>query len=446
MVSPEIKFINHASVLISYNNIHLLSDPWYEGSAFNNGWKLIYENDNNHILKLIKNQVTHIWISHEHPDHFSIEFFRKYKEIIISKNIEILFQETKDQRVISYLIKNNFRVKELRFKKFYNLTNDFDIKCIKDGFYDSALLACCGNKKILNLNDCQINTKSRGNQIKRQTGAIDLLLTQFSYAAWKGGYHNKDWRTKAAKDKISSMRLQIECLKPKYVIPFASYIYFCNKDNSYMNDSINTPRDVFKNLKNLKSSILIMKPNEIFNFKGSKENKFSFQFWDQFYDDIHNKSLLESKIINYKELLLNFDFYRKRILKSNNLFLMKLIYYFSPISFFKPVCIFLEDLEKTLEIDYIKNRFRITTKKPILAMKSESLLFIFKNQFGFDTLNVNSRFEEVSKSGWSKAARSLTIETLNNMGFRVNILLFFNRKIIFLFFKTLLKVNRNLKN
>ena len=46
-----------------------------------------------------------------------------------------------------------------------------------------------------------------------------------------------------------------------------------------------------------------MKPNEIFNFKGSKENKFILIF-NQFMMIFIIKSL-ESKIINYKELLLN---------------------------------------------------------------------------------------------------------------------------------------------
>ena len=93
---------------------------------------------------------------------------------------------------------------------------------------------------------------------------------------------------------------------------------------------------------------------------------------------------------------------------------MKLIYYFSPISFLS-LFAFLEDLEKTLEIDYIKIDLE-SLLKTNFGDKSESLLFIL-NQFGFDTLNVNSRFEEASKSGWSKAARSLTIGTLTNMGF-----------------------------
>ena len=103
MKNTEIQFINHASVLISNKAICLLSDPWYKGEAFNNGWKLIYENSNEEIYSMLKNKVTHIWLSHEHPDHFSIPFFKEFKSIIIKNKIKILFQATKDKRVMGYL-------------------------------------------------------------------------------------------------------------------------------------------------------------------------------------------------------------------------------------------------------------------------------------------------------------------------------------------------------
>ena len=128
------------------------------------------------------------------------------------------------------------------------------------------------------------------------------------------------------------------------------------------------------------------------------------------------------------------------------MFLVRLIYYLSPIKFFRPVNIFIEDLEETVAIDYVKNIFAVTKKQPMLKMQSQSLDFIFKNQFGFDTLNVNARFEEESTSGWSKAARTLTIETLNNMGFKVNFAILFNAQIIKLFVKTMFKVIKNSKN
>jgi UDP-MurNAc hydroxylase len=101
-----IQFINHASVIISYGDVSLLSDPWYFGDAFHKGWNLLIEQSADEISKIIKS-VTHIWISHEHSDHFSTSFFKSYEEQIKSQGIVILFQETKDKRVINFSHKIN---------------------------------------------------------------------------------------------------------------------------------------------------------------------------------------------------------------------------------------------------------------------------------------------------------------------------------------------------
>ena len=61
--------------MISNSDISLLTDPWYAGNVFNDGWSLLYENEIKEIIDTIEN-ITHIWISHEHPDHFSIKFFK----------------------------------------------------------------------------------------------------------------------------------------------------------------------------------------------------------------------------------------------------------------------------------------------------------------------------------------------------------------------------------
>ena len=79
------------------------------------------------------------------------------------------------------------------------------------------------------------------------TGEVDVLLTQFSFAAWKGGKENKKWRTEAADEKLNTMQLQINKFNPKYIIPFASYIYFSNEENFYLNDSSNKPDQILKN-------------------------------------------------------------------------------------------------------------------------------------------------------------------------------------------------------
>ena len=72
--NTKIEFVNHASVLISCNEISILSDPWYFSSIFNQGWRLIYENQIKYIEEVLS-RTTHIFISHEHPDHFNPKFF-----------------------------------------------------------------------------------------------------------------------------------------------------------------------------------------------------------------------------------------------------------------------------------------------------------------------------------------------------------------------------------
>ena len=100
---PTIQFVNHASVIINYDEISILSDPWYNGSVFHNGWRLIHEMDENETANIVE-KITHIYISHEHPDHFQPTFFlgKKIQKIIKEKKIKILFQKTKDKRVLNF--------------------------------------------------------------------------------------------------------------------------------------------------------------------------------------------------------------------------------------------------------------------------------------------------------------------------------------------------------
>ena len=49
-----ISLVNHASVLVEKGDISILSDPWYFGSAFHEGWSLIHENKESEIFSSSK--------------------------------------------------------------------------------------------------------------------------------------------------------------------------------------------------------------------------------------------------------------------------------------------------------------------------------------------------------------------------------------------------------
>ena len=89
----NIKFLNHSSLLVSSREVSVLCDPWFTGTAFN-GWRLLKEDSHN--INLI--EFDYIWISHEHPDHFSIPTLNQLKS-----RKTFLYQETKDKKVSHWI-------------------------------------------------------------------------------------------------------------------------------------------------------------------------------------------------------------------------------------------------------------------------------------------------------------------------------------------------------
>jgi len=115
-----IKFFGHASFVVKSKNFNLLVDPWFSGSAFDKGWNLLSPiNIDSSELKII----THIWYSHEHPDHFSIQDLNLIHKI--NNKIKIIFQNTKDKRVLNFLRKKGLEVIEVdNYQKYF-----FDDDC-----------------------------------------------------------------------------------------------------------------------------------------------------------------------------------------------------------------------------------------------------------------------------------------------------------------------------
>jgi UDP-MurNAc hydroxylase len=420
-MKTSIEFINHASVIVTGGGVSILSDPWFEGAAFNNGWNLLYENDDDYVQKML-GTVTHIWISHEHPDHFSIQFFKKFGALIKKNSITIMFRETRDRRVLSYLESQSHLCLELGFNRRVWLSRDVSIICMPDGFYDSALLIDNCGERILNLNDCDVSSVSRAREMLSHTGRIDVLLTQFSYAAWKGGKVNSNWRSAAAKEKLDAMLVQARCFQPKVIVPFASFVYFSNAENFYLNDSINKPNKVLTHFEGLPFRVVVMKPGDVLGGVAERTStNLALEFWDRLYDDLGRRELKFFETVPLSVLKENFQKSCARISNNNSLWLMRFIRALSPIRALKPVLVELTDLDCCVKFDYLNKNFSTTDDPPQLRMHSQSLNFMFINSFGFDTLVVNGCFEEGRKGGFISASKTLAIDNLNNLGFHLRL-------------------------
>ncbi len=440
----KIEFINHASVLISNGDVSILSDPWYQDSVFNEGWGLLDKFDDDDIRDIL-NRTNFIWLSHEHPDHFSVSFFNKFKEFIIAKNIKILFQKTRDSRVVNFLKSKGFEVLELDDNKNLDLADNFKIKVIKVDFYDSALILDLDGIKIANLNDCPFESDFQLKTFASKSGNIDLLLTQFSYAAWKGGKANIAWRKSAALEKLKIMKKQSHYLNCKKIIPFASFIYFSNSSNFYLNDSVNTPEKIVNFFKNTNFEIIFMKPFEKQNLKNISQSTPSINFWNQKFENIKNLIPQDyTKSFSMDDLMNEFKIYKSKLCLKNNYILMNILILLKPFGIFSSIKIKLEDLNQVL-IYSLHSGLKESDKTDFdISLHSNSLMFIFKNEFGFDTLTVNGNFE-CGKEGFSKMVKSFAIGSLNAMGLSISILSILNPFVFLLLIRKLSRVNSNLE-
>ena len=274
MIKQKLTFLNHSSFIIECDGYKVLVDPYIFGSAFNNGWNLLKEV--NHDKQLEK--ITHIVFSHEHPDHFSIPFLKKIQPDLRS-SITVLYQETFDKRVKKFCDNLNYNFIEIKNNTEIELSKNFKIIIGKVPFYDSWINFQVFNKNILNVNDCVLENIDLVYKIKRILNKkIDVLFTQFSYA----NFIEEDQQKELAKKQLEKIKIQDHVFKPSYIVPFASFIYFSNKENKFMNKNINTLNNTLDFLtSNCKARTIILKPNEEWNFE-NKDNNNSIKFWKKF--------------------------------------------------------------------------------------------------------------------------------------------------------------------
>jgi UDP-MurNAc hydroxylase len=231
----RITFVNHASFLLQAAGTSIWCDPWTTGRVVNNCCALYSPS-----AQVNYSEVDYIWISHEHSDHFN---FATLKSIPLAERqrIQIIYQRHSSPRVVEALRKLGFeKIWELPLYRWLTLRPGMEILCGSVGTMDSFIAFRAEGECILNLNDC-ICTDSQIKYIHRLVGRPNVLLTQFSFAQWIGNYEDQ---TDAVQQKIRELKYRVYVLQPEFTVPCASFGYFCNQENSWMNRLMISPARV----------------------------------------------------------------------------------------------------------------------------------------------------------------------------------------------------------
>ena len=159
----KLEFVTHASFILEFDGVRIMNDPWLFGSAFNDGWRLIcdYRFDMERFQ-----DIDYIWVSHEHPDHFSPPVLKSIRKEF-RNDITFLYQATKDRKVIDFCRQIGFRTMELPYERPVTLKHGLQVTCGNVPFFDSWILYNCGDRKILNINDCVVDGEGIASDILR---------------------------------------------------------------------------------------------------------------------------------------------------------------------------------------------------------------------------------------------------------------------------------------
>jgi UDP-MurNAc hydroxylase len=386
----QIEWVNHASFLVQEGNVGLLCDPWIEGFVFDNSWALISPTKFRYDDFA---RVTHIWISHEHPDHFSPPNL-KHIPLQIRNRITVLFQETKDKRVIKFCRGLGFKeAVELPAARWTELGSEFSVFCQPAGRGDSWLAIRTSGHTILNLNDCIYQTEQELAPVQKQLGSVDTLITQFSYASWWGNADEPEKWVKAAKDSLAKIDREIQIFKPKQTILSASFVYFCHEENVYMNAHINRVEDAYEYLKgNRISTILVLYPGDVWGPGTTRDSEVALERYRSDYrSSLEDPVKVTTSSVPLDDLVRAAGSFMRTLRRNNSRFLLGRL---------PSARIGLDDLGITLKMGL--NGIRRVAERPSqscdICLSSKALLYCLRFAWGGETLLINGRFR-VPKGG-----------------------------------------------
>jgi hypothetical protein len=405
-----IEWVNHASFILDTQSVRLMTDPWIEGNAFNNGWQLLspsrfgYDDFRT---------VSHIWFSHEHPDHFAPPNLRRIPPEI-RQGITVLYQRTRDKKVLELCKGLGFRsVEELNPNAWGELAPGVKVLVSPHLGGDSWMCLKSESKTVLNINDCRVETTFDADDIKKKVGDVDILLTQFSYANWVGNKDDSAFRRAAAREKLDRIVMQSRVFRPRVIIPAGSYVWFCHTENSYMNEDMNRIHDVYRFLEERTRAIpVVLYPGDTWNVERAHDSSSSLEKYSVDYGKIPTSGLIESQQVDLAELILSSTEFIHRLKESNDSMILNLL--------LRPTRIYLTDYERTVELSLRKGLREVGRDYGScdVALSSESLLYCLRFRWGGDTLHVNGRFQKPKDGKWKRFRRYFSIASLNNRGER----------------------------
>jgi L-ascorbate metabolism protein UlaG (beta-lactamase superfamily) len=417
----QIEFVNHASVVVRTGSVRLLCDPWLSGTAFDDGWALLSDS---RFEAGDFADITHLWFSHEHPDHFSPAALRAIPPGVRA-GITVLFHQSNDRKVLNFCSDLGFgELLELGDRTPTALSDDVSMICGRHDQDDSWMLLTTPDCTVLNLNDCGVNTAEEATQLKKITGPVDVLLTQFSVSSWDGGPDDLPRRKAGAQAMLDRAAMQTRIFSADYLIPFASFIWFCHEENDYMNEALADVREMYEYfLAQTDATPIVMYPGDVWQVGQESQTRSAIEHYAVDQQSIADRPRIKAAPVPVEVLVekaarfvdaIRSDTpalrFRLRELKMNFRQLLRTkgrsdSWVRALANFIRlrvrPARIWLSDQDMSLDFSVSHGLARADRKREDcdIELSSAALLGAFQFLWGGETLQINGRFRELYDDG-----------------------------------------------
>jgi UDP-MurNAc hydroxylase len=270
------------------------------------------------------------------------------------------------------------------------------------------------------LNDCVFPDKRELLRISQEIGQIDVLLTQFSYANWVGNPENVESRRIAAEMKLEELARRVRVLRPKALIPAASYVWFSHEENCYMNVQVNKTGDVHRFAKRkLGLPTHVLYPGDEWIVGEDHDSAAAIENYERDYDRVaHRSEFAKSPPIALERLMEAQRGYVSRVSRRNNALLLNAL---------PSAVVFLEDLNIVVRMSFRGLQPLRYGASADIALSSDSLHYCFMREWGGDALSSNARYRVPAGGNAQKFFWLFRLASHNSAGAAVDFPVFFSQ-------------------
>ena len=403
-----IEWVNHASFILESGKMRMICDPWLEGTICDNAWRLLSPTRMRYDEF---STITHIWFSHEHPDHFNPPNLKKIPEEY-RRRITILFHHTRDKRVINFCKSLGFKIQELPELQRVEIAEGVTILSGMQDLIDSWMSIRAEGKTLLNMNDCAFDRSSELEAVRKANGTVDLLLSQFSYANWIGNRDDVESHKRHVLRKRAEMARQIRLFTPAQFIPFASFVYFCHAENCYMNPRMHCVRDAYEYAANeLNVPTIVLYPKDRWQVGTPHDPSDALRSYRLDYERMMAEPPVTSQPVDVTRLRAAATAMFSKCAANNNRAILNAL---------TPAVVRLSDLGVDVELSFRHGWSQVTGKQPDIIMSSGSLLNCLITDWGGETLMMNGRFQAPEGGKLDRFFRIFKVLRNNSIGNPVN--------------------------